>query len=91
MLSNKVCVCWDVKLTPLDNIIINIGMGLKMIPLKFGTLFGACFKCNEFPIENKVQEAKEIARRDPFPTMREVESTKQINKALPFESYQTSP
>ena len=27
---------------------INVGVGLKGIPLRFGTFFGACYKCNQF-------------------------------------------
>ena len=34
--------------TPLENMIINVGIGLVVVPLKFGTYFGACFRCNKF-------------------------------------------
>lgn len=27
-------------------LIINVNVGLRVIPLKFGTFFGACVKCN---------------------------------------------
>lgn len=46
--SNKVCICWDTKNTSLNNIVVNVGVGLKVILLPLGTFFGACFKCNGF-------------------------------------------
>ena len=27
--------------------VVNVGVGPKVIPLQFGTFFGACFKCNK--------------------------------------------
>ena len=28
--------------------VINVGAGVVVVPLKFGTYFGACFRCNGF-------------------------------------------
>ena len=44
--SNRVCVGWNIKVPPPKQMVINVKDGLKVIPLKFGTLFGSCFKCN---------------------------------------------
>ena len=46
--SNKVSVCWDVRLNPPENMVINVGAGLVVVSLNFRTYFGACFKCNGF-------------------------------------------
>ena len=46
--SNKVCIYWNVLEAPLENMIINVRAGLVVVPLKFGTNFGACFRCNGF-------------------------------------------
>ena len=47
-LSNRVCIGWNVEKTPPKSMAINVGVGYKIIPLHFGTFFGACFKCNKF-------------------------------------------
>ena len=44
--SNRVCAGWDIKVSPPKQMIKNVRTGLKVILLKFGTFFGACFKCN---------------------------------------------
>ena len=46
--SNKVCICWDLKASPLANMVVNVGARLVIILLRFGTFFGACFRCNGF-------------------------------------------
>ena len=45
--SNRVCVGWDIKVPPLKQMVINVEARLKVIPLKFGTFFRACFKSNK--------------------------------------------
>ena len=45
--SNRVCVKWDIKVPTPKLMIINVEIGLKVIPLEFETFFGACFKCNK--------------------------------------------
>lgn len=45
-LTPTVCSFWEEK--PPSNIVVNVGESLKVIPLKFGTFFGAWYKCNGF-------------------------------------------
>ena len=45
---NRICVCWDIRITPPEHMVIDVGGGLIVVQLKFGTYFGACFKCNGF-------------------------------------------
>ena len=46
--SNRVCVYWYIRITSLEHMIIDVGAGLVVVHIKFGTYFGACFKCNGF-------------------------------------------
>lgn len=96
--SNKVCISQDIKNTPPDNIVVNVWVGLKVIPLRFGTFFGACFKCNGFDhfARNCPSSAKagvkpsDVAGTRALDSMMEGEAIK-IDKASPLENEATPP
>ena len=46
--SNKVCIGMDITTPPPKQMAVDVGAGVKVIPLNFGTYFGACFSCNKF-------------------------------------------
>lgn len=45
---NKVCICYDKRVPPPNNMVLNVGVGLKVTPFRFGTFFGTWSRCNSF-------------------------------------------
>ena len=80
--SNKVCVGWDITCPPPKQMVVNVEAGLKVLPLKFGTFFGACFKCNRFGHFAKDCEVTQEAKSEEKGSGRHCQSTHHTDISL---------